>query len=150
MALSDELIETYFKQATNVPLTEIVDLMKQIEAGLNPKLIKMRLAREIVALYHTHKDALEAEASFTAVFTLKQTPTDIETINARVGSRIADCLIEHGLVASKNEWKRLVLGGGVHQGEGDEQITDQFALVTEPLVLKIGKKKFARIVPSTE
>lgn len=145
MSLSDDVIETYFKQATNVSLQEISELMKQIEQGENPKHIKMRLAREIVKIYHSEKDAELAEAQFNAVFSLKQAPTDAAIINAPIGSLIADCLLDHGYIASKAEWKRLVIGGGVRLAEGDVPIDDQFAKITAPLFLKIGKKKFVRI-----
>ena len=116
MSIPDNMIIKYFELATNTPLNEIKNIKKALEQGENPKNLKMRLAKEIVTLYHDKKSAEQAEKEFLAQFSKKEGISE-ESIGKKElkGKKwnIIDLIAKSGLVASKSEARRLVEGGGV-------------------------------------
>ncbi|KKU78415.1 MAG: Tyrosine-tRNA ligase, partial [Candidatus Peregrinibacteria bacterium GW2011_GWA2_47_7] len=78
MSIKDELIMQYFELCTDMPIKEVEELRAALKSGENPKNVKMRLAREIVTLYHDANAAKSAEAEFVKVFSKKEEPTNIE------------------------------------------------------------------------
>ncbi|MSR86936.1 tyrosine--tRNA ligase [Candidatus Peribacteria bacterium] len=142
MSMKDELILTYFNCCTDVPVQEIKEIEKGLKGKSNPKDAKMRLAREIVALYHGAEAAKHAEAEFTAVFSDHKLPEDIKEVKAEKGSGLLDLMVKEKLVTSKSEAKRLVEQGGVHLN--DKKVVSITAKI-EKGILKVGKRKFVRI-----
>lgn len=142
MALRDELISKYFLLCTDLSESEI----KKIVSGDNPKDAKMRLAREIVALYHSEEDAQKAEDGFVSTFSNKEIPEDIEEIKAGKGDQLGNVLVDAGIVSSKSEFRRLVESGAIRDMETDEKIENPLQEIEESLTLKVGKKRFVKIV----
>jgi tyrosyl-tRNA synthetase len=58
-----------------------------------------------------------------------------------------EALLIHSVVASKTELRRLLEDGGVRNAETGSKLDTLPTGVTEPLVLKIGKRRFVRLVP---
>ncbi len=146
MSIPDSSIVNYFELCTYTPIEEVADIAKQLEKGKgNPKEIKMRLAREIVAIYHGEAASKDAEAAFENTFAKGGVPENLEIITVEKGTLIADVAVTNNIIASKSEWRRLIEGNGVHNAETDETITDQFAKVEGPMTLKIGKRRFLKI-----
>jgi len=146
MSISDECITTYFRLATYTPTSEIEEIDKKLKADkVNPRDIKLRLAREIVSIYHGDSAAKSAEENFIETFSNKGVPNDIETIKVSRGSKIVEILISQGMVKSKTEWRRLVSEGAVKNIETGEGLTDAESVLEEPVSLKIGKHRFIRI-----
>ncbi len=145
MSVRDDLLVKYFLLCTDVSETEIESIKLQLAQGVNPKEIKMRLAREIVTLYHTAKAAQQAEDNFTNTFSKGGVPENIETISASKDSLLADVLVEKGIVASKTEWRRLVTENAVTETASNIKITDPFAKVESAGTYKIGKRRFIKI-----
>ena len=78
MSIPDELIINYFNYATKISPDEIRKISQQLEEGkINPKVIKQKLAREIVALYHGEEEAQKAETEFNQIFAKKLIPDDM-------------------------------------------------------------------------
>jgi tyrosyl-tRNA synthetase len=144
MAIRDDLIIKYFILCTDVSLEEIQQLEIDLAQGANPKDIKLRLALEIVTLYHTEKDANLAKNSWVETFSKGGIPENVPEIVTTHDKEIVDLLIENGIVASKTEWRRLVDDKAVSDIEG-EVVTDPKMLATN-ITLKIGKKRFVKIV----
>ncbi len=144
MSLPDELILPYFELCTDLKAGEI-SAMKTDLARKNPKELKMRLAREIVALYHSKNAAREAEEEFERVFKAKKLPRDVPAFEIRGKTGILDLLVKTKLVPSKSEAKRLILQGGVEINK--EKVTDWRKTVSPQagMVVKTGKRKFAKI-----
>jgi tyrosyl-tRNA synthetase len=139
MSIPDELIIKYFELATNVSLNEIENIKKALKDGENPKNLKMRLAQEIVTLYHDKSAAKQAEKEFTEQFSKKETIRldDIKLIklHGKVWN-IIDLIAETGLVNSKSDARRLIEAGGM-------KISEVFRL---KLKIKIPKEaKISRI-----
>ncbi|MBI4235725.1 tyrosine--tRNA ligase [Candidatus Peregrinibacteria bacterium] len=146
MSIPDHIILRYFELATNLPLEEIDKIKKALKEGDNPKNAKMRLAREIVALYHSETQAKDAESEFEEIFKNKGTPQDIPKLKVSAKKLpIIQIIIESKLVPSTSEIRRLIDGGGVKiDGEKIKSMKQEIEFDGEKL-LQIGKRKFLRI-----
>jgi tyrosyl-tRNA synthetase len=147
MSIPDSVIATYFRLATYTPLAEVEEIEKELlKGGTNPRDVKMRLARQIVAEYHGEEAGKSAEANFVETFSKGGIPTDVQVIKTAPGSRLVDVLLSQpGLIESKSEWRRLVEEGAVSDAVSGEKIISADIEITEPVTLKIGKRRFVRI-----
>lgn len=152
LSIPDRLIHQYFVLATNVPTAEIEEIKKQLsDASSNPRDFKRRLAREIVTLYHSADSAQAAQDEFDRIFVKKDLPDEIEEMKyGTTGSRvnILQLLAETKLAPSKSEARRLVDQGGVTVN--GEKISDPKSdvVLNEHKIIKVGKRKFLKIIPS--
>lgn len=144
MSIPDELILPYFELCTDLTSEEIAAIKNEL-ACKNPKDLKMRLARNIVALYHSNKEARKAEEEFEQVFKTKKLPQSVPAFEIKSETGILDLLVKTNLTPSKSEAKRLILQGGVEIN--NEKITDwqKNILPKSGMVIRVGKRKFAKI-----
>lgn len=143
MSLNDEEIATYFEVCTRIPLSEVEKIKEDLSGDTNPRDIKMRLAREIISLYHGPTVVAEAEEMFVRTFQTGGVPEELTEIT----TPIAENLVKEKVIASKTELRRLLDAGSVRNAETGEKLTALPEAVTEPLVVKIGKRRFVKIVP---
>ncbi|HBG1230431.1 tyrosine--tRNA ligase [Clostridioides difficile] len=146
MEIPDELIIKYYNLVTDVHPDEVNKIESQLKEGsVNPRDIKMNLAREIVTLYHGEESAKEAEERFKSVFQKGQIPEDIQTIQVKEDRfDLIEVLVSNEIVKSKSEVRRLASQGGVKVN--GEKVEDLSTIVKESeLVVQIGKKKFVKI-----
>jgi len=148
MSIKDHSILNYFKLAALTPLEEIEKIEKEMKAGKNPRDIKMRLAREIVSMYHGESEAVKAEESFVNVFQKQEIPEVLQKIFGAKNELLSEVLVREGVVVSKSDFRRLIEGGSVKRLPTEEKITDPFITITGSEKLKIGKRKFIEIIPS--
>ena len=149
MEIPDELIVKYYTLLTDVGDEKIKEVKSKLkDENINPRDIKMDLAREIVSLYHTAEEVDQAEERFKMIFQMGQKPKDIDTINAeKENFDLIQIVVDKGLVSSKSEFRRLLAQGGVKIN--DKKITKEEFLPKEgELVVQIGKKKFIKIIVS--
>ena len=149
MEIPDELIVKYYTLLTDVDDEKIKEVEAKLkDESVNPRDIKMDLAREIVSLYHTEEEVEQAEERFKMIFQMGQKPKDIDTINAeKENFDLIQIVVDKGLVSSKSEFRRLLAQGGVKIN--DKKITKEEFLPKEgELVVQIGKKKFIKIIVS--
>lgn len=144
MSVRDDLIIKYFTLCTDLPMEEINALEKELASGANPKDIKMRLATEIVTMYHSEKDAARAKNSWIETFSKGGVPDTVPEIKAVAETDLVDALISAEIVSSKTDWRRLIEDGAVADIDGNV-ISDPKAKVSNA-TLKIGKKRFAKII----
>ena len=143
MSLKDDLIIKYFTLLTRVEMKTIDEYKSQLSSGANPRDIKMKLAFEIVRMYHSEKDADIARNYFVKTFTHKEVPSDIPQFKP-VSYNIISILVESRLVSSKSEARRVINHGGVKiDGEVIKEIN---YVVPSGSVLKKGKIKFLKIL----
>lgn len=140
MSVPDSLIVSYLIHATRVPMKEIAETEERLASGKNPKDEKMKLAREIVRMYHGEKKAAEAERYFISTFQKKEIPDEIETFDL-AGKNIVDALVESRLAESKSDARRLIAEKGV-KINGETAASD--AVVPSGAVIQKGKRFFAR------
>ncbi len=145
LSMPDNLIPVYMECCTDIPMSEVLAAEKALKDGSeNPKNLKMRLAREIVTMYHSAADAKTAEEAFENVFKNKGVPDDMPEYKAKKGESLIDALVGSGSVASTSDARRLIEQGGVKHNE--LPVTDLKAKAAQG-TWKVGKRKFLRIVP---
>ncbi|MBD3307817.1 tyrosine--tRNA ligase [candidate division KSB3 bacterium] len=151
LSIPDELMYAYFELLTDVPNDELHTIKTILEEQTqNPRDLKRRLARELVKLYYSQEDALQAEQEFDKVFIQKHVPDDIPEFVPDTDAAamwIVQLMHDSGLAASNSEARRLIKQGAV--SIDGEKIHDPDAEIslTNSCVLKVGKRRFAKIVP---
>jgi tyrosyl-tRNA synthetase len=151
LSIPDSLLYEYFELVTDVSKDELVEIKTSLEdQSQNPRNLKRRLARAIVTLYYSQDEAIAAEQAFDKVFVKKDVPDDIQEFTPDTATStiwIVSLMTESGLVESHSESKRLIKQGAVSLD--GEKVTDPNFEVTldAACVLKIGKRRFIRIVP---
>jgi tyrosyl-tRNA synthetase len=149
LSIPDTLIRDYFLLTTNLPPEEITALQSEIEKQtVNPRDVKRRLAREIVALYHSEEEAGKAEQEFDLIFVRKEIPENIPEVfltSGEKGLTILRILTESGLASSNSEARRLVEQGGVSIDGARVSGAEEIVKVDAGVVLKVGKRRFVRI-----
>jgi tyrosyl-tRNA synthetase len=147
MSIPDAIMWDWYLLLTDIARPEIATLRSALESGeAHPKQIKQRLARHLVASYHGAEAAIEAEAEFERVFAGGGTPEEVEHIEVTGGRSLAKLLTEAGLASSNGEARRLVEQGAVTiDGERAGDSFVELAAREEPYLLKVGKRRFARL-----
>jgi tyrosyl-tRNA synthetase len=146
MAMSDNAILPYFWNVTDVPAGEVEEIQQLLRKGINPRDVKMRLGREIVAQFHHVEAANEAEAYFVQTIQRREIPETMPEFRISMPTIIVDLIAEAGLAGSKSEARRLIDGGGVRIN-GTK--IDRHDVIVEPdseNVLQVGRRKFVRVV----
>jgi tyrosyl-tRNA synthetase len=150
MSISDALMWRYFELLSFRPLGEIAALQREVADGRNPRDVKVELAREIVARFHTAAAAEGAQAEFEAR-SQKLLPTDLPELVffAEDGARdvALTAALAHGarLVASGSEARRKIAEGAVRID--GERVSDAAARLSVDAVhiLQVGPRRFARL-----
>jgi len=150
MSIPDTLIERYFALGLFAPPSEIERVKKFLAEGGNPRDAKRELARGLVALYAGEEAAVSAEKAFEELFVKKEIPEDIPEWTPEQQAdeySLTAILTESKLVESGGEARRMIQQGGVSvNGEKISEINYRVAL-RDPVVIKVGKRKFIRVVP---
>jgi len=147
MSWPDGLIVPGLELCTDIPIEEIYQIDGDIKNNkLNPRDAKAKLAKEIVKIHHSLKDAENAEKEFNRVFKEKEEPIDMpvyKTKKSRV--KIADFLFDSNLVTSKGEAKRLVEQGGVKVNNEVIKDLQKEIELKDKTIIQAGKRKFIQI-----
>ncbi len=146
MSMTDDLIIKYFMLCTDVPIKEVDEVDKSLKDGDNPRDAKMRLAREIVALYYSKEAGDLAEQEFINIFKKGGVPEDMPTFKMSGDRNIVDLLEACKLVESRGDAKRVITQGGVKVN--DKKIDDPSKTIhlEKDMVIQVGKRKFAKII----
>ena len=111
-----------------------------------PRNQKMKLAYKIVKIYHGEKKAKEAQKNFVNTFQKKEIPKTMEEIKCKIGELLSEVLVRNKILVSKGEWRRLIAGNAIHDLDKQENLTDENIKISENLTLKIGKKRFIKVL----
>lgn len=151
MSIPDELIIRYFELVTDEHPDSIEAMKSDIEQDkVNPRDLKMKLAKEVVKLYHGEEKALEAEQYFKSVFQKKNIPDDIAEMEVSMEDAeeglffIPKIVTGLKLSPSTSEARRLLKQGGIKLN-GEKVENDKIALQTGDII-QVGKRKFAKII----
>jgi len=149
MSMPDTSIKNYFELCTYTPLSGIEKIIKEMNVGKsNPRDVKMKLAHEIVAIYHGEDSAKKAEDDFMNTFSKKNTPEDMREVAVKKGEILADVLLNENIIGSKTEFRRLVKEGAIKTKDSEKWkpiAQTEKAQINEPMILKIGKRRFLKI-----
>ncbi|HHT7628854.1 tyrosine--tRNA ligase [Pasteurella multocida] len=144
MSISDELMWDWYDLLSFRPLTEIAQLKQEVENGRNPRDIKVLLAKEIIARFHSEADAEAAEQEFINRFQKGAMPENMPELTFEGEMGLANLLKEAGLVASTSEANRMVQQGGV-KIDGEKVEDAKLVIKASTAVYQVGKRKFARV-----
>lgn len=148
MSISDELMWRWFDLLSFKSSKEIQLLKAEQADGMNPRDIKISLAKEIIARFHDDQAADEAEKNFINQFQKKNIPDNIEELNLNWkedSMLLPNLLKEAGMTESTSEAMRMIKQGGVRIDE--EKITDpkHAILKNSVAIYQVGKRKFKKI-----
>jgi tyrosyl-tRNA synthetase len=147
MSMTDEVLPLYFEVLTDVPLAEVAEIRRALAANsVNPRDLKMRVAREVVAQFHSPAEAQAAEEAFVRQFVNRELPDDIPEVTLTAPAGIVELMVNAGLAASKSEARRLIDGGGV---KVDGERVSGYELTLSPgagAVVQVGRRKFVRVI----
>ncbi len=149
MSIPDEIIGNWFELCTDVPMEEVAEMLGE---GKNPRDAKVRLAKEIVALYHSVEDADAAERYFIETFSKKVQPVDAEEV-VIPSELVVEGMVNLpaligglGLAKSNGAAKDLITAGAVAlDGEKVTEFRHELSALTGK-VLKVGKHKFVKLI----
>jgi tyrosyl-tRNA synthetase len=148
MSIPDKAMGQFFRLVTRWNPEEINSLEQNLRAGkAHPRDVKMRLAHEIVSIYHSPQAASQAEEEFVRVFQQKDVPQDMDEYTLQQdGQNLLDVLIASGMVSSKSEVRRLITQNGVRWD--NETITEANYKIDRTGILQIGKRRYLKVVSS--
>jgi tyrosyl-tRNA synthetase len=153
MSLPDHTMISYFETLTDVPQAELDEFKRGMAEGtLNPRDVKMRMARDIVSGFHTAMQAQQAEEAFVRQFSERELPTNIPDFQLNEPVDVITLLVDAKLAKSRTEARKLVEQGGVSffpdgKTHDPQRVTDVDFIVPadEGAILKVGKLKYIRI-----
>ena len=148
LSIPDNLIYTYFELTTDITVDELAEIKKQLDDNsVNPRDLKRKLAKTLVAMYHSEEEARNAEAEFDKIFINKGIPDDIPEIKLEEDKLgIIDLIVKVKFAPSKGEARRLIQQGGVSiDGEKITDFNREVAFEGEK-ILKVGKRKFIKLI----
>ncbi len=135
MSISDELMIKYYELLTDEDMGSV--------KKMHPKEAKIKLAKIIIAQYHSAGAAEKEAEEFARVFSQKETPVDMPVFKTDGKKNVLVILAESKLVASGNEARRLIKQGAVSFNNVKVE-KDDFA-PNEPGILKAGSRRFLKI-----
>jgi len=151
MSVPDIAMSSYFRLVTSLTPTEIDEIEVGLESGeFHPRDVKMRLACEIVGIYHGEDVVDQAEAAFRRVFQEQEDPEEMPDFLISHGLALVDVMVEAGLTKSKGEARRLIDQRGVRLDGVVLENPEQILELDEPKVLRVGKRRFLRLLPPEE
>jgi len=151
MSISDELMWRYIELLSFEPMDVVNTLREEVNQGRNPRDVKVGFAQEIVARFHSKRDAEAALLDFEARFRRGAIPDDMleKVLHAeKDGLPIAQLLKQAGLTASTTEALRLIEQGGIKLN--GEKVSDKTIKLNrgQTAIVQVGKRKFAKVTIS--
>jgi tyrosyl-tRNA synthetase len=149
MSISDVLMWRYYDLLSGLSIEQIAAQKARVEQGTNPRDIKIELAKELIARFHSEADAQAAHDDFIKRFQKKALPDEIPELTLTIDGDsilIANLLKDANLVASTSEAMRMIKQGAVKLN-GEDKITDTKLEITKQstAIYQVGKRKFAKI-----
>jgi tyrosyl-tRNA synthetase len=148
MSVPDELMAKYFELVTDLTLDNKNEIKAELEEGeLHPRDAKMLLSKTIVRMYHGMEASEQAEQQFIKVFQQGVLPDEIPVISWQGEKQvpIIDLLVELSLQKSKSEARRMISNGGVKLNGKKVEDIQLHVLITDDLILQVGKRKFVKL-----
>ncbi|PKF78560.1 tyrosine--tRNA ligase [Vibrio sp. vnigr-6D03] len=144
MSISDDLMWSYYELLSFRPLGEVEQFKNDIANGKNPRDIKILLAKEIIARFHSEADADAAEQEFINRFQKGAMPEEMPEFEFDAGLPITNLLKDAGLVNSTSDAMRMIKQGAA-KIDGEKVADNKLVPEVGTAVYQVGKRKFARV-----
>ena len=148
MSISDTLMWRWFELLSFLPEDEIKELQASVEAGMNPRDAKFKLAIEIVDRFHGDGEGEKCKDAFLKRFQKGAIPENIEEVSYSIEDEsmpLVNLLKETGMVASTSEASRLIKQGGIKIDSKKVEDPKMLILAGTKQVYQVGKRKFLKI-----
>ena len=148
MSISDTLMWRWFELLSFLPEDEIKELQASVEAGMNPRDAKFKLAIEIVDRFHGEGEGEKCKDAFLKRFQKGAIPEDIEEVSYSLEDEsipLVNLLKETGMVASTSEASRLIKQGGIKIDSKKVEDPKMLILAGTKQIYQVGKRKFLKI-----
>ena len=148
MSIPDEIMWDYFTMLTDLEISEIANLRKNVDKGkTNPFDYKKMLGKLIVSEIYDENSALVAESTFENITINKNLPENMPETNIddEIDIHLPNFLTENELTKSNSEARRLIESGSV---KIDDQKVELLDINSSDLIgktLQVGKRKFLKI-----
>lgn len=148
MAWPDELIIPGMELMTESSMAEICDIKEKIrEMKINPRDAKANLAKKIIAMCYSEKEAESAEKEFIRVFKDNDLPENISEVSVGADNiPYTELVVLLHLASSRGEAKRLITQKGV---KIDGRVNDRWQeniIVKTGMIVQVGRRRFARVI----
>ena len=148
MSVSDELMWRYLELLSLRSQSELDELRAGVEAGGNPRDVKMALAKELTARFHGETATTQAAEDFARRHRHGETPEEMPEVSLAGtdgGIPVAELVRRAGLAKTNGEAMRLIAQGAVRLD--GERVSDRTLLVAAGTtsVVQVGKRRFARV-----
>ena len=148
VSMPDSLFWRYFELLSLKPKEELEALKREVDAGANPRDVKMLLARELIGRYHGEEAAANAHRSAGNQLAEGELPEDLPEVEVDfAGSEqapIAAVLNRSGLASNSAQAKDM-LGNGRVKVDGGVVERDHMLATGKCYVIQAGKKRYARV-----
>jgi len=146
MSWPDGFIANTFELMTDTSIEEIEKMRKDMKNDLvNPKDLKMRLAKEITEKIYGKEKSEKAEQDFVTKFQKKDLNMDVSELKVKKEDSLVQILVENGLAESNSDAKRKIQQGGVSIDGEKIELGQEIEENWEGKILKVGKKDFRKI-----
>ncbi len=146
MSIPDSLIYKYFLYTSNIDKVELESIKNALNDGTeNPRDLKRLLARNLVSIYYSNSESLNAEKNFDRMFIDNQVPDDINQITLKDDVLLLNLLFENDLVNSKADGKRMIKQGAVRIDGDKVHDFNTIIRANSSLIIKVGKRRFLKI-----
>jgi tyrosyl-tRNA synthetase len=149
MSLPDHAMPIYHKLLLGWQQDQLNELESGLASGtLHPNEVKMRLAREIVTIFHGADGAASAQKRWDETFRSggDGIPEDIPEQVLSEAKRLVDILRDNDMVASGGEARRLLANNGIRiNGQPIDDVNMEITSHLLPMVVQVGKRKFLRL-----
>ncbi len=144
MSVPDKAMGQFFRLVTRWTPSQINDLEQDMAEGrMHPRDAKMKLAREIVSIFHSEEAASLAEEVFVRIFQRGDIPEEMPEYQMKPHQSVLEVMMEGKLIASKNEGRRMIEQNGVRLD--GQTLSDPNQIFPHPGVLQVGKRRFLRV-----
>jgi len=150
MSIPDDLIPEYYYLILDVDDEKAKEIEESIKEGrVNPRDLKLELAKGVVEIFHGEVEAQKAHENFIKVFSKRELPEEVEEIHIENFVKdgvvdIVNLLVSLNILKTKSEVKRIIEQGGLKINE--EHVTHFRVKVSNGDILRVGKKQFYKLV----
>jgi tyrosyl-tRNA synthetase len=147
MSISDDLMWRYLDLLSFKSISELAKLKQAVSEGLNPRDVKIALAEELVARFHSPLEGVRAHEAFIARFQQKVIPEDLPLLELEVQDaiKLPQLLKQAQLTASTSEAMRLIQSGAVKIDGAKVEDPALLLNIGQMLLVEVGKRRIAKI-----
>ncbi|MBB1488061.1 tyrosine--tRNA ligase [Oceanospirillum sediminis] len=148
VSMPDSLIWRYYELLSFRPMSEIDELKASVEAGANPRDVKIELARELVARFHGEEAAANAHKGAGNRLKDGELPEDLPEVTVDFGEQVevpvTAVINKAGLTKNSNAARDMLKAGSI---KVDGEVAEDGLKLKKggTYVCQAGKKQFAKI-----